>query len=251
MDKGLKLNKFTFFLFSLFVLFPLHLWGVEGANEIVAKADAIRAPGGSYTFDATVISFDGDSKKGENGYKAYVKDLDHTLLQFLSPASEKGKSMIMLQDDIWIYLPNVRKPVRVPLKQRLLGEVAIGDMTRANFSHDYDATLAGEEEAQGKACYVLDLVAKSPDKTYNKVKYWVAKEDFRPVKAEYFAVSGKSLKVAIWKEFTIQTGSLRPSVIEYQDSLNKDKKSLLKFADMTVKKLEDKMFTKDYMRTFE
>lgn len=245
--------KPTFLLTALISLISLLLvlpaWA-QDPTAIVEKADKVRAPSGSYYFNAQVLNFEGSQKKAENGYKVYVKDLDRSVLEFLSPASEKGKSMLMLQDDVWVFLPRIRKPVRVPLKQRLLGEVAIGDMTRTNFSHDYTASVLGEESVGDKTAFKLELKAKSPDKPYHRIHYWVEKGTFRPIKAEYFAVSGKSLKTATWKEFSNQGGTTRPRTIEYQDSLNQNKKSLLIFENFTKKNLEDRMFTKQYMRTF-
>jgi outer membrane lipoprotein-sorting protein len=249
-EKGLIMKKYFLILPLLWGLLPISsVPAAEDANEIVRKADQIRAPEGSYVFEASVVSYDGDKRTGENGYHVSVKDLDHSLVEFRFPASEKGKSMLMLQDDIWIFLPRVNKPVRVPLKHRLLGEVSIGDMTRTNFSHDYDATLVGEEFIEGREAYILDLKAKSPQKPYGSIKYWVAKDNFQPLQAEYFTVSGKSLKTIVFGEFTRAAGALRPLRATFVDSIRKDKKSILTFEDMTSKPLPDKMFSKQAMQT--
>jgi outer membrane lipoprotein-sorting protein len=221
------------------------------ATALVAKADAIRVPKGSYQFNAIITSFDGSDKKSENGYTAYVKDLDHSMVAFTTPTSERGKSLLMLGDDLWIYLPNVKKPVRIPLQQRLVGDISNGDITRLNLAGDYDATIAGDENVNGVDTTALNLVAKTSDKTYNKIKYWVSKADGKPVKAEYFTVSGQSLKTCTFEDFRPEAGATRPMRMVFQDSVNKDKKSILVFSDMVTKKLDDNMFTKDYMKTFE
>jgi len=223
----------------------------EEATALVAKADAIRVPKGSYQFNAVITSFEGTEKKSENGYTAYVKDLDHSMVAFTTPTSERGKSLLMLGDDLWIYLPNVKKPVRIPLQQRLVGDIANGDITRLNLAGDYNATIAGNENVNGVDAVVLNLVAKSQDKTYNKIKYWVSKADGRPAKAEYFTVSGQSLKTCTFEDFRPEAGATRPMRMVFQDSVNKDRKSILIFTDITTKKLDDNMFTKDYMKTFE
>ncbi|HEX5036460.1 MAG TPA: outer membrane lipoprotein-sorting protein [bacterium] len=225
--------------------------GSPEANALVAKADAIRVPKGSYQFNAVITSFEGSDKKSENGYTAYVKDLDHSMVAFTTPTSERGKSLLMLGDDLWIYLPNVKKPVRIPLQQRLVGDIANGDITRLNLAGDYNATVAGDENVNGVDTTALNLVAKSDDKTYNKIKYWVSKADGKPVKAEYFTVSGQSLKTCMFEDFRPEAGATRPMRMVFQDSVNKDKKSILVFTDMVTKKLDDNMFTKDYMKTFE
>lgn len=243
------MKKLYFILSLLGGLLSISSVAAQDANQIVRKADQIRAPQGSYVFEATVESFEGEKKSAENRYHVSVKDLDHSLVEFRYPDSEKGKSMLMLQDDIWIFLPRVNKPVRVPLKHRLLGEVSIGDMTRTNFSHDYDASLVGEETLQGQEAYVLDLKAKSPQKPYANIKYWVAKENYRPIQAEYFTASGKSLKTIQFADFTQAAGNFRPLQAVFIDSVRKNKKSILSFKDMTTKQLPDRMFSKQSMQT--
>lgn len=221
----------------------------EDGNAIVAKAE--RYHEGSFQFDATVTSYEGEEKKAENGYRVYSRGVDEALVEFRSPVTERGKSLLMLGEDLWIYLPRVRRPVRIPLQQRLLGDVANGDMTRTNFAHDYNSTLVGEEIVEGKLSFVLDLVAKSAKKTYNRIKFWVSKSDYRPVKAEFFAVSGRSLKTCIFGDFQNAAGSVRPMRRVFQDSINPKKRSILSFQNMVRKQLSPRMFSKEYMKTLE
>ena len=42
--------------------------------------------------------------------------------------------MLMRGNDLWVFLPSVSQPVRLSLSQRLTGQVANGDLARANFS---------------------------------------------------------------------------------------------------------------------
>ncbi|HKY63710.1 MAG TPA: outer membrane lipoprotein-sorting protein [bacterium] len=244
-------SKLARFLAFLLLMLGASTAGAIEPDEIVAKADAVRVPKGSYEFEAAIVNYEGETKQSESGYKVYVRDLEHSLVEFRSPAAEKGKSLLMIQEDLWIYLPRVKKPVRIPLQQRLAGNVSNGDMARANFSNDYSATLAGEEKIGDREVYVLDLVAKSPSKTYNKIKYKVAKSDFHPVTAEYYTVSGASLKTCTFEDFRQEAGALRPVRLVFQDSLNPRKKSILTFSGMVTKQLDLSMFTKDYMKTLE
>jgi len=242
---------YTFLLVSFCVFGFKEAKSVENPNALVKKADLVRVPEGSYQFNATITNYEGETKKSRSDYKVYVKSLDQSLVEFTFPAKEKGKSLLMLEENLWIYLPKIRKPVRIPLRQRLMGNVANGDMTRVNFAEDYNATLAGEEQIDGKEAYVFQLVAKSPKKTYNKIKYWVNKKNFHPIKAEFFTVSGKSLKVARFEDFRNVAGAIRPLKIIFTDSINTKKKSILLIQNMVKKNLANNMFTKEYMKTME
>jgi outer membrane lipoprotein-sorting protein len=220
-------------------------------DEMVRRADLIRVPDGSYEIDITVTDYVGQENRGEKTYRSMVKDLDHALVTFLTPTTERGKSMLMLQEDVWVYLPNIKKPVRVPLRQRLLGQVAVGDMVRTNFSNDYNAALVGEDQFEGTPAYVLDLKAKSPSKAYQQIKYWVAKESYRPLFAEYFSASGTSLKTLTFKEYKLLEGTERPSLGVFQDSLQKEKITHMRFDKVVRKPFQDMIFTKQYMHTLD
>jgi len=71
------------------------------------------------------------------------------------------------------------------------------------------------------------------------------------VKAEYFTVSGRSLKTCNFEDFRNSAGAVRPMKLVFDDSLDKRKKSVLTFNNITKKPLSDNMFTKDYMKTLE
>ena len=95
------------------------------------------------------------------------------LTTFVAPPRNVCRSLLALGRDLWIYLPDAGKPVRIPFSQRLVGQVSNGDVARADYAGDYDATLAGEATVDGVACHVVDLKAKTKDVTYAAVKYWV------------------------------------------------------------------------------
>ena len=38
---------------------------------------------------------------------------DRSLVEFLSPATEKGKYLLMLRDGMWVYVPDTSKPIRI------------------------------------------------------------------------------------------------------------------------------------------
>ena len=72
---------------------------------------------------------------------------DYTVVLTEEPAAERGQALLMRERDLWIFLPAVSQPVRLSLSQRLTGQVANGDLARANFAGDYTATLDGRENA--------------------------------------------------------------------------------------------------------
>ena len=89
------------------------------------------------------------------------------------PASERGQILLMKGRDLWIFMPIVSQPVRLSLSQRLVGQVANGDLARANFTGDYNPSILRTDTIDGEKYWVLELIGVDRGVTYHKVLYWV------------------------------------------------------------------------------
>jgi negative regulator of sigma E activity len=83
----------------------------------------------------------------------------------------------------------------------------------------YDATLAGNEEIDGRDTYVLELEAIVDDVAYNSPKIWVDSERFVPLKQEMFAKSGQLLKRTTLSDVQKTQGRWFPMTMVYKDML--------------------------------
>jgi hypothetical protein len=173
---------------------------------------------------------------------------ENTIVQVLEPASERGQAMLMRGRDLWIFMPTVSQPVRLSLSQRLTGQVANGDIARANFSGDYTPRLVRTEEVDGHEHYVLELTAVDRGVTYSRVLYWVRKSNFHPQKAEFFSVSGRLLKTCRYEEFKTLGGRVRPTRLVLRDALRAGEESVLEYSEMKLRDLPARMFSKDYLQ---
>ena len=221
------------------------------ANAIVQKADEVRLP--QDAFEASVaIETTGSSDPGSvRRYKILSKGNENTIVMVTEPASERGQIMLMKGHDLWVFLPNVSQPVRISLSQRLTGQVANGDLARANFAGDYDAKLVRTETIDGEDMYVLELVAKERSVTYHRVLYWVRKSNDSPYKAEFYGVSGKLLKTCRYENFKRIAGRVRPTRLVMEDPLHAEDHSVMQYSDIRLRDLPDRMFTKDYLKRLE
>ena len=221
------------------------------ANEIVTKADLARRPGDSFIWKVTITSYERDKAATVHSYEVYVKNPGRSFVRFVAPARDVGRSLLALGRDLWIYLPDAGKPVRIPFSQRLVGQVANGDIARTDYAGDYTATSLPDETVDGVRCHVLDLKANSKEVTYAGIKYWVAQEGFKPVKAEFYAGTGTLLKTGIFDEYREINGRTLATRLTLVDAIRKDKKSVLEFSDLRVRDLPEKYFNKNYMKTLD
>jgi outer membrane lipoprotein-sorting protein len=167
------------------------------------------------------------------------------------PASERGQIMLMKGRDLWLFLPSVSQPVRLSLAQRLTGQVANGDIARANFSGDYNPKLVGTEKLSDQAYYVLELTGADKGVTYQRVRYWVAQETYWPHKAEFYSLSGRLLKTCQYTSFKQIAGRMRPTRLVMSDALREGDQSILDYTNMRFRDLPDKVFSKDYLKKLD
>lgn len=217
--------------------------------ELVKLADEARFPQTSFQVDIDIESQSADGNAPESRrYRVLSKGNDDTVILTMEPVSERGQILLMHDRNLWVFMPAVSQPVRLSLAQRLTGQVANGDLARANFAGDYTPTYLGEETLDGDKAYVLELNAVDGGVTYAKVKYWIRAKDERPLKAEFYALSGRLLKTCLYEEFKPMAGAVRPTRLVLTDALKAGDTSVLTYSEMTPRPLPAKLFTKEYLK---
>ena len=223
----------------------------ELAKSVLEKADLVRFPQGGFEVGVTIATTAPGRDAELRKYKVLSKGNENSVVMVTEPASERGQIMLMKGRDLWVFLPNVSQPVRVPLSQRLTGQVANGDLARANFAGDYTPKLLRTEQVDGESMYVLELNANDRGVTYHKVIYWVRQSNHWPHRAEFYSVSDRLLKTAQYANFTKLGGRVRPSRMVMHDALREGEESVLEYVDLKTRDLPDKIFTKDYLKRLE
>ncbi len=216
-------------------------------DEIIQKVDEVRNPEFDFTTDVRVTSYQPNRPDHFNRYEVYIKGKGKTIVKTVEPEIERGRSLLMRDNDFWAFFPEVAKPIRVSLQQRLTGEVANGDIARTNFSGDYSAEILRKDIISGKDFFVLQLSAIKDTATYGKVVLWVMAENFWPVKAEFYAVSGRFLKTCSYENYKTLAGTLRPSKLVIRDAIVKEQYSVIEYDQMTVGEIPEKNFSKEYL----
>lgn len=221
------------------------------ARSILEKADEIRFPAEGFQVDVFISSSAPDQDTEKRRYRILSKGNENTVVMILEPASERGQIMLMKERDLWVFMPNVSQPIRLGLAQRLTGEVANGDLARANFSGDYNPTILRTEKVNGEDHYVLELIAADRGVTYHRILLWVNKATYRPLKAEFYTLSNRLMKTCSYENYRDMTGKSRPSRLVMADALRPGEKSVLDYENMKLRDLPDKIFSKDYLKKLQ
>ncbi len=231
-------------LVLLLLLTALPLFADDGA-AILARVDQYRNPIDSFVVDVDLTAWTPEGKSESSKYRVYGKGSDRSVVEFVAPPTEKGKFLLMLRDAMWIYMPNTSRPIRISPLQRLMGQASNGDVARTNFTIDYNPAAAGEDEIDGKAAWVLDLVAKDPAVAYARVKLWVDRKSHQPMRADFYVVSGKLVKRALYRDFGVMSGRRVITGVEIEDLLRPGNRTAMHYSNLAARDNPEKMFTKD------
>lgn len=214
------------------------------AAELLRQVDRNLQPE-SYEMYRKLINVEPDGRRKEFVLYSVKKGGDKVLALFLDPPSEKGRSTLRLGDNMWLYIPNVGKPLRITSLQSVIGGVFNNaDILRVDFAAEYDAEGV-EESADG---YVLKLKAKSATVAYDRLVMQVDKKHRVPRSIEAYAASGmliKTLRYSQMKDFG--DGRLRPSLLETDSPLYQGYKSIMIYASIKARDLPDEVFSLNYM----
>jgi outer membrane lipoprotein-sorting protein len=221
------------------------------ARSILEKSDEIRFPAKDFQVDVDIASSAPGQALEKRKYRILSKGNDNTVVMILEPASERGQIMLMKGRDLWVFMPNVSQPIRLGLAQRLTGQVANGDLARANFAGDYTPRLLRTDKLDGDDYYVLELLAVDRSVTYHRVLLWVNKTSYRPRKAEFYSLSNRLLKTSSYEQFETMADKQRPTVMRIQDALKTGDTSMLEYSNMKLRDIPDKVFSKDYLKKLQ
>jgi hypothetical protein len=165
------------------------LFAVDG-TQLLAQIDKNLSPE-SYESYRKIINIEPNGNKKEYTYFTAKKGKDKIVGLFLSPASEKGRSTLRLGDNMWLYIPNVGKPVRITSLQSVVGGVFNNaDILALDYSVEY--TVEKVEDLKNE--HVLYCKAKTKTVAYDRLKMWVEKDRLVPVKIECLTEANMLIK---------------------------------------------------------
>jgi len=213
-------------------------------TQILQKVDRNLEPE-SYETYRKLIDIQPDGSKKEYVLYTMKKGRDKLVGLFLSPASDKGRTTLRIGDNMWLYMPDVGRPIRITSLQSVTGSVFNNaDILRVDYSAEYNVEAVDEQ----KDSYVLSLKAKTGEIAYDKLKMWVDKQLLLPVTIEAYAASGMLIKTLRFKDIKDFGGGIkRPATLETDSPLFKGYKSVMLWSALKKANFPDEIFTLNYL----
>jgi outer membrane lipoprotein-sorting protein len=137
------------------------------------------------------------------------------MTRFTAPPDIKGTVSLLIEhsekdDDIWIYLPalkKVRRLVSSNKKDSFVGtDFSYGDVIGFKVA-DWKHKLLKEETVEGQPCWVIESTPATPqiqsDSGYSKRVGWIRKDNFVSAKGEFYDEGGQLLKQVSASQITL------------------------------------------------
>lgn len=247
--------KILIYLSFILLGLSFHLFSQPTARELIYKIDETRGPGASFSCNVKMLSMEKNEITEKNLMRLlYKRQNDGTNRSFgyiLEPDEQKGRKLLLMGTDTWIYIPGSKKPIKISPAQKLSGNTSTGDILSVNYSADYDPKIIGEEEISKINTYKIELIAKTPAVTYYKIIIYVSKTDLNPVKSEFYSKTEKLLKTGFYRKYQKIGNSNIATEILIVDGIMKDNLTIVNYSDFKVEDISESYFNKDMLKDLQ
>lgn len=211
--------------------FPAAATADPTAEALLRRYDQVMTP---RTFDALMVmtAHRQDDTTRTYKFRTMKSADDKTRTWFFEPAAAKGQEMLNVGDNMWVYMPNLKRALRLASRESFQGgDFNNGDVLRVNYVADYSCKLAPSGDDR---LWLLELTGKTSSASYDRIKLWLTKDKQQPFKAEYYAASGVLLRSATFEDVKSFHGHERPSHIVMRNSLAQKRYTELVMLDMKL-----------------
>ncbi len=211
-------------------------------NKLLKEIDRNLLPD-STVFYRKLINIEPNGTKKEFVLFSAKKGKDKILSTFLEPKTEVGRHTLRLGDNMWLYVPNVGKPLRITSLQSVTGGLFNNsDIMRLDFSEEYNCIEYNKNKKK------LILKAKTKSVAYDKLIMTYDDKYKVPTVIECLTASDMLVKTLRFKNIKdFGNNIIRPEIIETDSPLYKNYKSVMIYAKIQKKQIPDEVFTVNSM----
>lgn len=252
---------FKFLLLFIIVVSPLNAISADEILENFGKT--LNVPTIQGSFKVSLISQNGDVREIEA--RAYQKlnsaVQNDRLFIFDFPPTVRGTGLLInsytdgRDNNMWIYLPTIRRIKRIALESSGGGYFMGSDFTYQDLiSNDYsqiDYELQPEKVVDGFDCYVVKAWGKTPDiQQENGYSYFLShyrKDNFLMIRREFYDFNGDLLKIYEIKDFLVLSPYMYPTIIS-MTNVQSGHQSLIEVTDISTDAIPDSYFTTRFLK---
>ena len=170
--------------------------------------------------------------------KIWNKGMDKTMILITGPTREKGTVFLRNGDEVWHYVPGIRKIIALPaaMVQSWMGTDFTNDalINAGSLVEDYEHKLMGVVSLDGVMCYQIELVPKPEAAVvWGKVVTHISVKQTLQLRTEFYDEDDYLVTTLLAKEIKNLGGQELPSKLTIMPA---DKEGF--YTEMTYKELD-------------
>ncbi|MEN8696677.1 MAG: outer membrane lipoprotein-sorting protein [Bacteroidia bacterium] len=124
--------------------------------------------------------------------KTWAKGTDYAVAYITGPEKDKGTVYLKAKNDVYNYLPKIKKTVKLPaalLSQNWMGtDMSTDDLVKlTRLTQDYTAQVTASKVVSGRDCYEITLTPKpEADVLWGKLVTCIDKKDYIQLKTVFY-----------------------------------------------------------------
>jgi len=225
----------------------------DKAKKMVEKSEA-HTRGESLQAEINMTVHTGDTSRNLS-FRTWLIGKDKAVIKILSPAKDRDTGNLRLEMNLWQYLPNVDRVVKIPpsmMLQSWMGSDFTNDdlVKSSSLSRDYTHKIEKSESlAEVNAVKIICTPKPDAPVTWGKVILWLRETDSVPLKQEFYSEANELIKVMEGSEIKTFGSHIIPTKLTMSTVKKPGAKTVLEYRTIAFdQKLDEKIFTQDYIR---
>ncbi len=170
-------------------------------------------------------------------FRFWTSGLDKTFIRILLPEKERGMATLRIGNEMWNYLPNIDKVIKIP-PSMMMGSWMGSDFTNDDlvkeytFLADYDFALSDPKDSEQDLVYVKCTPHQGLPIVWSYIIVAVRETDLLPVWEKYYDDRGRSVREIFFREVKKFGHREIPSVMELIPTTKEGQKTIIHYMEM-------------------
>jgi hypothetical protein len=180
---------------------------------------------------------------------------DEATIKILGPARDRGTANLRIKLNLWQYLPNLDRTIKIPpsmMLQSWMGSDFTNDdlVKTSSLSRDYTHRVLSKEKLQAQDAIKIECLPKpTAPVAWGKVILWVTPGDAVPIRQEFYTEKGRLVKVMEGTDIrTFGTHKIPATLTMHTLSRPSDSTTLHYESATYDKPVSPNTFTQEFMR---
>lgn len=173
-----------------------------------------------------------------------------------APAKEKDKTFLRIGYNLWMYLPDVEKVIKIPSSMMLqpwMGSDFTNDdlVKEGSYIDDYSHEIVGTGERDGLTVFQIKLTPKPHAPViWGSVVFWVRQDPYLPLQQNFYNEAGELIKELQFTVFKKMSERLMPTVWTMNNIRKTGERTILKLNEIEFMKegIDENVFTQSHLK---